>query len=225
MAPDEHTMWDERARTGKNADEIEKSYAQLLQAAKRVDPLTLAEAADGIYKGDGVPRVQVAFLHSWLVLDLLPYRVRGGHPEIDTLPIKVLLLQHLLASAENVGTAVRVMGTWIDCRSLQHGAVLGAHFARSTAEILNRFFKLSREEQLLRVFRWGGKPLDLGDAAYGFKFFPRLPVAFVHWFGDEEFAPFSKILYDISASNYMPTHGLVALTEFLLYRLIEDQLT
>jgi hypothetical protein len=43
----------------------------------------------------------------------------------------------------------------------------------------------------------------------------------IHWEGDEEFPAYSKILYDISASNYMPTHGLAALTEFLIHRLAE----
>ncbi len=74
-----------------------------------------------------------------------------------------------------------------------------------------------------RVFHWAGKPLDLGDDAFVFKFFPRLPVAFVYWRGDEEFPPYSKILYDVSASNYMSTHGLRALTEFLVQHLIGEE--
>lgn len=223
MPVDEYSMWLERDRTGMNVSELQHSYDLLIQKVKHVDPLTIAETTDGRYKGgDGVPRVVIPFLQSWFVLDLLPYRIRAEHEYLDTLPLKVLVLHHILAASENLGTAVRVLGTWIDCRSLQHGAVLGAHFSRSVMDTLSRFFALETEQQLSRVLRWGGRPIDMADQGYRFALFPRLPVAFIHWTGDDEFAPFSKILYDVSASNYMPVHGLTALTEFLVYRLAED---
>ncbi|MGB6064217.1 MAG: DUF3786 domain-containing protein [Desulfomonilaceae bacterium] len=220
--PDEYTMWLERARTGKNVDQLEKSYELLVKRVKSIDPLTIAEMTDGEYKGgDGIPRVVIPFLHSWFVLELLPYRIRAQHQIIDTLPMKVLVLQHLITAAENQGTAVRVMGEWIDCRSLQHGAVMGAHFSKTTSELLERYFALAWSERMSRALQWGGKPVELGDEGFLFKFFPRLPVAFIHWKEDPEFPSFSKILYDISASNYMPVHGLAALTEFLIHRLAE----
>lgn len=222
LPPDEYLMWLERERTGKNVDELQESYNTLIQKVKRIDPITIAETTDTQYKGNGIPRLVIPFLHSWFVLNLLPYRMRAEHPVIDTLALKVLTLHHLVTAAENQGTAVRVMGRWIDCRSLQHGSVLGAHLAKSTAEGLAEFFGLDQKKQLARAFRWGGKPLDLGDRGFLFKFFPRLPVAFIHWIGDEEFPSYSKVLYDVSASNYMPTHGIAALTEFLIHRLAEE---
>lgn len=221
LPPDEYTMWLERANTGRNVEELEKFHKTLLERVKRIDPLTIVEMADAVFKGAGIPRVVIPFLHSWFVLELLPYSIRAGHPELDTLPMKVLVLQHFIAAAENQGTAVRVMGQWIDCRSLRYGAVMGAHFLKTTTEILGHFFALSPEERISKVLKWGGKPIDLGDYGYIFKFFPRLPVALIHWESDDEFPAYSKILYDVSASNYMPTHGLAALTEFLIHRLAE----
>lgn len=219
--PDEYTMWLERTITGRNVGELENAYEELMKKVKRLDPLTLAEQTDSVYRGDGIPRIEIPFLHSWFVLDLLPYRIRAGHPVIDTLPLKVLFLHHLMAAAENQGTAVRVMGQWIDSRSLQHGAFLGAHFAASTTEALNRFFALEEEERIARGLAWAGKPVDLGDHGLLFHFFPRLPTALINWKADDEFPAYSKVLFDISASNYMPTHGLTALTEFLVHRLAE----
>jgi hypothetical protein len=220
--PDEYDMWLERARTGENVEELDKFYSVLIQRVKRIDPITIAEMTDGEYSGgDGIPRVVIPFLHSWFVLELLPYRIRAGHETVDTLPMRVLALQHLIAAAENQGTAVRVMGEWIDCRSLRHGAVMGAHFSKTTSELLNRYFSLARDQRVSRALQWGGKPVDLGEEGFLFKFFPRLPVALIHWREDSEFAAYSKILYDISASNYMPTHGLAVLTEFLIHRLAE----
>ncbi len=83
-------------------------------------------------------------------------------------------MQHFVSAAENHGTAVRVMGEWIDCRSLRHGAVMGAHFAKTTDELLGRFFALEKEKRLARVLKWAGVPIDLGDEGYLFRFFPEI---------------------------------------------------
>jgi hypothetical protein len=222
MPVDEYTMWLERERTGKNVAELQKSYESLIARVKRIDPLTIAETTDSQYRGNGAPCVVIPFLHSWFILDLLPYRIRAAHPALDTVPLKILVLHHLVTAAENLGTAVRVMGRWIDCRSLQHGAVLGAHFSRLVMDSLTQFFALEANERVSRALKWGGKPIELGDQGFRFSLFPRLPVALVHWRGDDEFPPYSKILYDVSASNYMPTHGLAALTELLIHRLAYD---
>jgi hypothetical protein len=219
--PDEYTMWAERERTGKNVDELKKSYDELMRRVKRIDPLTIAETAEAAYRPDGIPRVVIPFLHSWFVLEFVPYRIRAEHEVVDTLPMKVLVLQHIITASENQGTAVRIMGQWIDVRTLRHGSVMGAHFAKTTSDLLGKLFALEKSERIARVLQWGGKPIDLGDEGYLFKFFPRLPVAFIHWDADDEFPAYSKILYDVSASNYMSTHGLAALTEFLIHRLAE----
>lgn len=223
-AVDEYSVWLERSVTGVNDEGIRFQYDELLKRVKRVDPLTIAETTDSEYRGGdgGAPRVIIPFLQSWFVLDLLPYRVRAEHQVFDTLPMKVLALQHLLAAAENEGTAVRVMNNWIDCRSLQHGAVLGAHFAKATTVNLAKFFDMEPDRRVSRAMRWAGKPFEMGDTGFVFRFFPRLPVALINWQADDEFPSYSKVLFDVSASNYMPTHGLTALTDFLIHRLAED---
>lgn len=221
MPIDEYSIWLERFQSGRNVAELERSYEELMQAVKRFQPLILAETTGGRFQGQGVPRVEVPFLYSWFALDLLPYRLRAGHEELDVLPLKVLVLHHFIAAGENEGKAVRVMGQWIDARSLQHGAVLGAHFARTITDVLGTFFELPRQKRLGAVLRWGGRPIELGNEAYQFNFFPRLPCVLLHWRKDEEFGSYSKILYDVSASNYLPTHALVSLTEFLVFRLAE----
>lgn len=220
-APDEYTMWLERAETGENIDELLKKYHELIAGIKRFDPAVVAEQCDGKYERIGAPRIIIQFLNSWFTLDLGALRLQAGHEEFDTLPLKTLTLQHMIAAAENKGAAVRIMGEWIDCRSLHNGAILGAHFSKTTTQLLSRFFHLGSEERLQRTMAFGGRHVELGDEGVIFHLFPMLPVALVNWVEDEEFPSYNKILYDISASNYMPTHGLVALTDFLIHRLSE----
>ncbi|MGO8878847.1 MAG: DUF3786 domain-containing protein [Desulfomonilaceae bacterium] len=221
--PDEYSVWITREKMGKNADAVEEFYDELIHKVQRIDPITIAQTADAHYRGgDGIPRLVIPFLTSWFTLDLLPYRLRAEHQEFDTVTMKVLVLQYLITAAENQGSAVKVMNQWIDPRSLQFGAILGAHFAKSTMELLDAFFSAGRDSVIARALKWGGRPNDFGDTGFTFYLFPRLPVALIHWNSDEEFPAYSKILYDVSASNYMPTHGLTALTDFLIHRLAED---
>ncbi|MFH0822971.1 MAG: DUF3786 domain-containing protein [Pseudomonadota bacterium] len=217
--PDEYTMWLERAVTGRNDAELRRAYDELIIRVKRIDPLTVADTTGGSYRAEGIPRVVIPFLQSWFLLEFLPYRVRAAHQEFDTLPLKVLVLHHVAVAAENQGSAVRVMGKWVDIRSLQHGAFLGAHLAGTIPMMLGRFFALEREQRIAQILRWGGRQIDLADEGYLFHFFPRLPMALINWIGDEELPASSKVLYDVSASNYMPTHGIAALTQFLVHRL------
>ncbi len=221
--PDEYSVWIIREKMGKNADAVEEFYDELIHKVQRIDPITIAETADAHYRGgDGIPRLVIPFLTSWFTLDLLPYRLRAEHQEFDTITMKVLVLQHLITAAENQGSAVKVMNQWIDPRSLQFGAILGTHFAKSTMELLDTFFDAGRDSVIAKALKWGGRPNDFGDTGFTFCLFPCLPVALIHWNSDEEFPAYSKILYDVSASNYMPTHGLTALTDFLIHRLAED---
>jgi hypothetical protein len=215
-------MWSERASTRKNSSELEEAYALLLEKVKGVDPLTAAEATGGRYvaKG-GVPRVDVQFLHSWFSLDLLPYRVRGAHEAIDTLPLKALFLHHVLAAAEAHKARIRPTGRWIDLRSLHNGAMLGAHTAKSTAQALDAFFAMDHEARTGRALTWAGRPASFGDEAYLFHFYPNVPIALINWLGDQDFPPYAKVLYDESACDFMPTHGLVVLTEYLIHRLAD----
>ena len=105
----------------------------------------------------------------------------GEHQEFDTVTMKVLVFQYLITAAENQGSAVKVMNQWIDPRSLQFGAILGAHFAKSTMELLDAFFSAGRDSVIARALKWGGRPNDFGDTGFTFYLFPRLPVALIHW--------------------------------------------
>ncbi|MDH3829770.1 MAG: DUF3786 domain-containing protein, partial [Desulfobacterales bacterium] len=43
-----------------------------------------------------------------------------------------------------------------------------------------------------------GRPVDLADAAYQLFPFPRVPVYYLFWQGDEEFEPRISVLFDRS---------------------------
>ncbi|MCK5094409.1 MAG: DUF3786 domain-containing protein, partial [Spirochaetes bacterium] len=50
----------------------------------------------------------------------------------------------------------------------------------------------------------GGKPVEMGDAAFQFQVLPRIPVVAVLWYADEEFDASAKLLMDATIEQHLP---------------------
>jgi hypothetical protein len=61
--------------------------------------------------------------------------------------------------------------------------------------------------------------LDLGDASFAFDALPRVRVAAVYYAGDEDFPASANVLFDESASHYLPTDALAGVGSALVDRL------
>ena len=66
-----------------------------------------------------------------------------------------------------------------------------------------------------------GKPIDMADAAYLLLPFPRVPLYYLFWKGDEEFEPRISILFDRSIENYFPVAGIWALVNRVSFALLK----
>ncbi len=64
-----------------------------------------------------------------------------------------------------------------------------------------------------------GTPALLGDAAFTFQIFPKVPVTVVLWEGDEEFPASGKMLFDASIDHYLPLEDVVVMGEMIISRL------
>lgn len=65
----------------------------------------------------------------------------------------------------------------------------------------------------------GGKPLDMGDAAYEFSITKDLPIALIYWLGDEDFPAEARILYDRSIGKILSLDIIFALAVEVCHRL------
>jgi hypothetical protein len=52
--------------------------------------------------------------------------------------------------------------------------------------------------------RLGGRRIDTGDVSFAVDAFPRVPLLFVLWLGDEEFDSAMNLLFDEAVSNHFP---------------------
>ncbi len=84
-------------------------------------------------------------------------------------------------------------------------------FLQAFGEDLEAFKKAAEAHQ--------GVPALLGDAAYTFQIFPRIPVTLVLWKGDEEFPAAGKMLFDASIDHYLELEDVVVMGEMIVGRL------
>jgi len=86
---------------------------------------------------------------------------------------------------------------------------------------IEKFFG-EKPDELLKASRLlGGKPLELGDVSVEISALKGIPLTYILW-GAEEFPATANILFDESASSYLPTEDLAVLGEITTLRLIES---
>jgi hypothetical protein len=70
----------------------------------------------------------------------------------------------------------------------------------------------------------GGTPLNLADAAYRFYPFPKTPVYYLLWEGDEEFRPNISILFDKTIEQHFSADGIWGLINLVSNALLDKQI-
>jgi hypothetical protein len=127
------------------------------------------------------------------------------------------MLLYYLRSADGAPMADR----WIGFRELPGGGFYHQAFQGYSGDILAR--DLGEQPE---VFNRAARKLEgwhmpaLAPYAYAFQPLPCIRLAAVMWPGDEELPSRASVLFDASASHYMPTDGLALLGAGLARRLI-----
>jgi len=67
----------------------------------------------------------------------------------------------------------------------------------------------------------GGSPLEMADSAYMLLPFPRVPLYYLFWKGDEEFEPKISVLFDRSVENTFSASGIWALVNMVSRTLLQ----
>jgi hypothetical protein len=146
-----------------------------------------------------------------------------GFVGIDTKDEELPLpFQAVLAYYFHTSDGTHLTGQWVSFAELPDGRMYNPAFqGYSGNEIVKTFgpnvgaFKQACE-------RGGGVATPLGNAAYIFYALPHLPVAVNYWCGDEDFPSTCKILFDSSASHYLPTDVCAILGSMLTRKVIKS---
>ena len=123
-----------------------------------------------------------------------------------------VLLLHYLVQADGTPVADK----WISYRQLPGATLFEARFMNMSILPLTKAFGNDMEGFKRGAVALGGLPITrTGDAAFRFFALPNLPIACILYLGDEEVQPSVNVLFDASASSYLPTEDLSLLGSYL----------
>lgn len=131
--------------------------------------------------------------------------------------VAIMLLLYLLES-----TGREMADRWVSFEQLPGGAgYMGAFRGRVAGPAL-RTFGPNPEALAEAAATLDGEPLEMGDVAVRLPALPRVPIAFVLWRGDDEFAPSASVVFDASVEGYLDAEVVTVLAELATRRLVEN---
>jgi hypothetical protein len=153
---------------------------------------------------------------------LEPYQIQ--FPQIEfyspskkvvSLVARILLLHYLIRADGNP-----LAGKWVAYKDIPGGLLYGSVFARRVTEPIQRRFGNSAKSFKETGIKSGGESVEIGDASFILHAFPRVPLQYVLWEGDEEFPPSAQLLFDASVDHYLTLEDMVVLGQVTTGRLI-----
>jgi hypothetical protein len=128
---------------------------------------------------------------------------------------QVLILHYLEADLP----AMR-FDDWVAYREIQGATFYFGAFVKRAVDPLRKVFGQDGEGFRRAADRLKGVPLEVGDAGFEFRVFPRVPVRLVLYAGDEEFPAEANILFERRIERGLSPEDVAWMAGMLVYRLI-----
>jgi hypothetical protein len=132
-----------------------------------------------------------------------------------TLQLLATLLAHYAEAKPTKPT-----GKLIKYRDIPGGYAYEGAFQKRAIQPIAEAFSTEPEDLPKAAKLLGGKQRTLGDASAEINALMGIPLTYILWIA-EDLPPSASILYDSSASCYLPTEDLAVLGEFATIRLVE----
>jgi Domain of unknown function (DUF3786) len=201
---------------GSPVENLDQALRKARKEFKLLDPAWMASRSGTTY----------SFPHKSFTVSLFGEAYRIGFPagsaeRQDGSPASArerLIILHYLIQAD--GTAVKE--EWVGYRDLPgaryHEPAFIAEVERPLSEGL-----AGQLEDLRSWAKRNARILELtGDLAFAWEALPLVPLLIIFNEKDEEFPASARMLFDISAPNYLPTEDLSVLAEIATQRLLEN---
>jgi hypothetical protein len=111
-------------------------------------------------------------------------------------------------------------GNFVKYRDIPGGYAYEGAFQKRAVQPIAQTFSQEPENLPKAAQFLGGIQRSIGDASAEINALAGIPLTFILWIA-EDLPPSAAILYDSSASNYLPTEDLAVLGELTTLRLIE----
>lgn len=127
----------------------------------------------------------------------------------------VLLLHYLIGSKQRM-----LRNKLISYRELPNGMVFYNAFRNLAIDPIAHNFGNDIKGFEERGLKLGGHRVNYGEISFEFSIFPRVPVTYILWTGDDEIPASANILFDLSALEHLHTEDLAEVGEVITHQLV-----
>ena len=201
--------------SAKFAERVDELRAALLL----LDPNLIATRSGATFLSLGPDRgeLHLPFLSNACIL-VWPKLTGYDHLSKPLTDFQLTFLFHYLLTAD--GTPVS--GKWVSFADLPDGRVYNAAFQGYSGDEVVKVFGLDLEAFRRSCISAGGTETNLASASFLFQPLPSVPLLITYWLGDDDFPSSCKILFDESATHYLPIDGCAILGSMLVRRIIHS---
>jgi len=150
--------------------------------------------------------------------DFIPSQINTGQLLSDM--DRVMLLYYF-----DTADGTPIAGKWISFSELPDGNFYNQAFQGYTGRQLSLVYGNNQDSFKKSARALNGHRFSLADSSYKFEALPRVSLLVVFWLGDEDFLSSFQVLFDASASHYLPTDAYAILGSTITGRLIKAKKT
>lgn len=161
--------------------------------------------------------LKVPFLDRVYRVSFPDFKFENASDKEREVPIQeqVLILHYLMAERSK-----QLTGNWIAYREIPGASFYFSAFVKRAIDPLKKVFGQNISGLSKAAKCINGQAIDMGDASFEFKFFPKVPLQLILWEGDDEFPPEANILFDETVGDILSPEDVAWLSGMLVYRLI-----
>lgn len=161
--------------------------------------------------------IPVPFFDETVELTVPGFSFTSARGSNITLATKIVILHYLIhASGNPVGTDLVPYEDIPGCRPYL------PVFERRVVKPLVGAFGFARDAFVAAGRNLGGKEGEYGSGSFTLSAFPRLPITFILWEGDNDFPPSIKVLLDRSVHTYLPLEDIVVVSKMAATRILKE---
>lgn len=187
---------------------LDVTHTKAVEALSRLDPEEIEACSLAPYRQNSF---SLTFLNNLFRIAYPSGEItkEGGEPV--SLYLSILLLHYLITADGRP-----LSGEWVSFRHLPGGNIYQGPFQKRALLPLTKSFGDRPAEFTRAAAALGGSPGSFRGVSAVIPVFPRVPLAFILWPGDDEFPATANILFDASAPSYLPTEDYAHLPALII---------
>ena len=160
--------------------------------------------------------IEVPFFDEVISMEMPGFAFKSSKSPTVSLVTKIIVLHYL----------IKADGQPLSGGQVSYEDIPGARsylpvFESRVTKPLISAFGYNRDAFLESGLVAGGREEEFGNASFTLSAFPRVPITFILWEGDDEFRPSVKTLFDSSISSYLPLEDIAVVSRLATARIIK----